>query len=222
MELHEAIAQRHMVRSFERRPVDPAVVDSVLHAAWGAPSAGRTRGTAWVTLVGPEETQRYWEHTTTWQWRERSSRWPGLSRAPVLLVSLCSPHHYVERYGEADKAGSGLGPLEHGGGGAAAWPVPYWFGDAAFETMSVLLAVTAAGLGACFLGNFRGEAPLLSSLGVPQGWRLFGTVALGHPDGADHPSASLARPEPAMPRRHDGRWGGAATPRTGGSDGALP
>ena len=58
-----------------------------------------------------------------------------------------------------------------------------------------------------FLGNFRGEAGLLGALGVPPGWRLFGSVLLGHPDGADHPSASLDRAGPTPEERiHLGRW----------------
>jgi nitroreductase len=85
--------------------------------------------------------------------------------------------------------------------------VPYWFGDAAFATMALLLRATEAGLGACFLGSFRGEEALLGALGVPPDWRLFGTVLLGYPDGADHRSPSLSRPGPsAATRVHRGRW----------------
>ena len=85
--------------------------------------------------------------------------------------------------------------------------VPYWFGDAAFSTMTLLLGATDAGLGRCFLGNFRGEVALLGALGVPAGWRLFGAVLVGHPDGQDHRSPSLDRPGPsAADRLHRGRW----------------
>src|SRR3984957_11363854 len=48
MDLHEAIRRRAMVRSFATDPVDPGVVDTVLHAALRAPSAGNTAGTSWV------------------------------------------------------------------------------------------------------------------------------------------------------------------------------
>lgn len=189
-----------MVRSFADRPVDPDLVDGLLDQALRAPSAGNTRGTAWLVLAGPDQTATYWAHATTGDWRARSPRWPGLSRAPVVALSLASPPAYLARYGEADKAGSGLDEAE------GAWPVPYWFGDAAFATMTLLLGATGAGLGACFLGNFRGEAALLEALGVPEGWRLFGTVLLGHPDGHDHRSGSLDRPVPAGGRVHRGRW----------------
>lgn len=188
-----------MVRSFSGRPLDPQVVGLMLDRSLRAPTAGNARGTAWLALEGPEQTTTYWSHTTTDEWRRRSRRWPGLSRAPVVALSLVSPHEYVRRYDEPDKAG--------GGGGAATWPVPYWFGDAAFATMSLLLQATAEGLGACFLGNFRGEGPLLAALGVPNEWRLFGAVLLGRAGGPDPRSPSLDRPGPAPSARlHRGRW----------------
>jgi nitroreductase len=75
--------------------------------------------------------------------------------------------------------------------------------------MTLLLGATDAGLGACFLGNFRGEESLLRALGAPAGWRVFGSVLLGHPDGADHRSSSLDRPGPdAADRVHYGTWHG--------------
>jgi nitroreductase len=201
MELAEALRRRRMVRSFADRPVDPDLVDDLLAASLRAPSAGNTGGTAWLVLSGHEQTADYWTHTTTAEWRQKSRRWPGLSRAPVAALSLTSPDAYCARYQEPDKASSGTGTDN--------WPVPYWFGDAAFATMSLLLGATGAGLGACLLGNFRGEAPLLESLGVPAEWRLFGTVLVGHDSGTDHRSPSLDRPGPTTAERiHRGQWSG--------------
>jgi nitroreductase len=207
MELTDAIRRRRMIRSFAPDPLDPDVVDGLFEDALRGPSAGNTRGVAWLILEGAE-TATYWEHATTPDWRGSSRRFPGLSRAPVVALSLCSPDAYVERYGEADKFGSGLGPPTPGlGGGAGAWPVPFWFADAAFATMLLLLEVTAAGLGAAFLGAFRGEHELLGALGVPDAWRLFGAVVIGMPDGLDHRSPSLARePAAGAGRVHRSRW----------------
>jgi nitroreductase len=202
VDLHEAIRRRAMVRSFSSKPVDPAVVDRIVEAALRSPTAGNTGGTAWVVLEGPEETARYWDATTDEAWRDRSRRWPGLSRAPVVLLAYTAPDAYVTRYAEADKAESGLGA-----GGPEGWPVPYWYGDAAFGVMAVLLGAVDAGLGACILGAFRGAEKLEARLGVPPGWRLFCAVLLGHPDGEDHRSASLDRQGPDHSSRvHRGRW----------------
>ncbi len=210
MDLIDLIRRRRMVRSFSGDPIESGVVGELLAQALRAPTAGHTRGTAWLTLEGAEQTSIYWRHTTTEAWRRSAARWPGLSRAPVALLSLASPAAYVARYGEPDKASSGLGPPASGGGGAAAWPVPYWFGDAAFSTLLVLLGAEDRGLGAAFLGNFRGEVPLLAELGVPDGWRLFGAVLLGRPGGDNHRSASLERPGPSTGQRiHRGRWCGS-------------
>ena len=118
-----------------------------------------------------------------------------------MLLAYASPGTYVARYDEADKASSGLGS------GVEAWPVPYWYGDAAFGVMTVLLAAVEAGLGSCVLGTFRGEDELAGRLGVPDGWRLFCAVALGHPDGRTHRSASLDRAgRESSERIHRGRW----------------
>jgi nitroreductase len=192
-----------MVRSFSTDPVEPAVVDSIVGAALRAPSAGNTGGTSWVILEGPAQTHRYWDAVTDETWRTTSARSEGLRRAPVVLLAYASPDAYVARYAEADKAG----PAPDLGRGATEWPVPYWIGDAAFATMTVLLCAVDAGLGACVLGNFRGEAQLAEALGVPGEWRLFCAVPLGFPDGNDHRSRSLDRPKPdAANRIHRGSW----------------
>jgi nitroreductase len=207
VEVTEAIRRRHMVRSFSTQPIERSLLVSLIADARRAPSAGNTRGTAWIILSGKEETAGYWEHATSPDWRARSRRFEGLARAPAIALSLCSPPAYLRRYGEADKRDSGLGPA----GGEGAWPVPYWYGDAAFATMLLLLRATDAGLGAAFLGAFRGVAPLKQAFGVPDEWRLFGAVLLGHDDGRGRPSTSLSRSDPTTPLVHEGRWGGVGS-----------
>lgn len=203
MELNTAIRQRRMVRSFADRPLPVGLADALVDGALRAPTAGNTRGTAWVLLEGHDETRRYWIAATDPEWRSRSRRWAGLSRAPAVAVSVCSPAAYADRYAEPDK----LATVDSDAG-TPSWPVPYWLADAAFGVMTLLLEVTGEGLGACFLGNFRHEEAVLDALGVPEGWRLFGAVAFGYPDQADHRSASLDRAGPGRADRlHRGRWG---------------
>jgi nitroreductase len=202
MELHEAIARRRMVRSFAADPLDPALLDQILLDSLRSPTAGNTRGVAWVTLEGPAQTSLYWECATDEEWRTTFSSWStGLRRAPAVLLAYTSPEAYVNRYAETDKAPSGLG------NGAEAWPIPYWYGDAAFAVMALLLSAVDSGLGACVLGNFRGEQELAVRLAIPPDWRLFCAVPLGRPDGAQHRSSSLDRPGPSLAARiHRGRW----------------
>jgi nitroreductase len=199
MELRDALATRHMVRCFLPDPLEPGLVDRLLDDALRAPTAGNTAGVSWLALEG-DATATYWEHTTTADWRGSSRRWPGLRPAPAVAVSLFSPAEYERRYREPDK--------QRWGAGTSGWPVPYWVGDAAFTVLALLLGATDAGLGACFLGNFRGEEPLLAALGVPSDQQLFGAVVLGHPAPEDPPSASLGRAVPSRRDRvHRGRWG---------------
>lgn len=201
MEFAEAIRRRRMVRSFSGASPAPDVLDTVLASAVRAPTAGNTQGWDAVVLEGPDQTDGFWDATTTAEWRERSPRWPGLRRAPVVVAVFSDPAAYLARYGEPDKVRSGLGST-HG-----AWPVPYWDTDAAMAVMVLLLAAVDAGLGACFLGNFRGEIALKEVLGVPVGLRYFGAVLIGEPGGEDPPSSSASRPCRASEEVfHRGHW----------------
>jgi nitroreductase len=200
MELSDAVQGRRMVRSFSGAPVPPEVLERVLELACTAPSAGNTGGWDAVVLVGPEQTAAFWDASTTADWRERSRRWPGLALAPVVVALFVHPDAYLARYREPDKSFSGLG-------GDAAWPVPYWFVDGGMAAMVMLLAAGDAGLGACFLGNFRGEADLRAALGVPDDRRYVGAVLMGEPGDIDPPSPSLARGRRLVPDVvHRGRW----------------
>jgi nitroreductase len=202
VELHDALQRRAMCRSFAGDPVDAAVLERTLSGALSAPTAGNTQGTAWVVLQGAAQTATYWEATTDNAWRSRNPEWfSGLARAPVVLLAYASPAAYVDRYAERDKGDAQLGTDPE------SWPIPYWHADAAFGVMAVLLQAVDAGLGACVLGNFRGEDELASALGVPERWALFCAVLIGTPDGKGHRSASLERRGPDRAARiHHGRW----------------
>src|SRR5215213_8613694 len=138
-----------MVRDFDDRPVDGALVDRLLDLARRAPSAGHSQGTEFLVLEGAGAAG-WWELTLPPERRDGFA-FPGLVAAPVVVVPVGVPDAYVSRYAEPDKAASGLGTA------AAAWPVPFWLVDTAFATMTLLLAATDAGLGALFYGLFDRE-----------------------------------------------------------------
>jgi nitroreductase len=122
-----------------------------------------------------------------------------MSRAPVVVLPFVDPNAYVSRYLEPDKAKAEGDEVE--------WVVPFWFVDAAYAVMTLLLRATSEGLGAAFLGNFRGEAELRASLGVPDHYRWLGAVLLGEAAEPDPPSSSLSRPKrPIDEVVHRGRW----------------
>lgn len=192
------IRRRRMVRSYDGRPLDPAVVDRLLAAAVRAPSAGFTQGWAFVVLEGPDQTERFWSRTLP-PGRRDGFQWPGLLRAPVLVLPLASPQAYRDRYAEPDKGSTPPDEQE--------WPVPYWDVDCAFATMLLLLAAVDEGIGALFFALPRGHDELLADLGVPPGLHPIGAVALGHPAGDDRPSSSLARGRrPVDQVVHRGGW----------------
>ena len=188
-----------MTRNFSGRPLGREVVDELLGAALQAPSAGNTQGRELLVLEGAAETAVYWEATTDVAWRARSPRFEGMSRAPVIVLPFADPEAYVARYREADKL-----PADHR---EVEWVVPYWFVDAAFATMALLLSATDRGIGAVFLGNFRGEGTLRAALGVPDGLRCLGAVLLGEASLPDPPSTSAGRPRRTLEDSvHRGHW----------------
>ena len=192
MEFTEILRKRRMVRSFEDRPLPAPVVERLLAAGLRGPSAGFTQAVDFVVLAGPVETARYWDATLPPEQRP-SFPWPGLLRAPLLVVVVSSEDAYRRRYAEADKSGSES-------------DVPWWHVDAAFAALLLQLAAVDAGLGALFFQSHRVPA-LRRAFGIPASAAPVGTVAIGHPD-ADRPSSSVAarRRRPPQEAIHHGRW----------------
>ena len=198
MEFQDVVRRRRMVRSYEDRPLPPGVLDRMLANAVRAPSAGFTQGWAFLVLEGPEETGRFWDATLPGPDRDGFA-WPGLLRAPAIVVALSHPQAYLDRYAEADKG--------WGSAGEDRWPVPYWHVDTGFAALLMLLTAVDAELGALFFGIFpeRLEA-FRQAFGVPPAYVPVGAVAVGHP-GPDRPSGSLRRGRrPLTEVVHRGRW----------------
>ena len=199
MQLDQVLRRRRMTRAFRPDPVPAGTAERVVAAALRAPSAGNTDGWAFVALEGPEQTARYWDVSLPAP-RRPDFPWPGLLDAPLLVVCLCRPEAWPERYAEPDKAGTGLGT------GTGAWDVPFWWVDTGFAAMLAQLAAIDAGLGVCFFGLFEHERAVLGALGVPEGWRAAGTLAVGWPS-EDRPSASASRARAGVDgARHRGAW----------------
>ena len=197
MELREVVRRRRMVRHFDPRPLPAEVLDRILHSATRAPSAGFSQGLDLVVLEGPEAVRGFW-------WATADPRFAtpySTAEPPVIVLVLSDKQAYLDRYRAPDKAGLGM-DVEAG------WPVPYWDMDAAMAVMLMLLAAVDEGIGAWWFGVFHGAGALLRDLGVPEGRRLVGAVALGHPAADDHPGGS-ARTRPRRPLDqvvHRGRW----------------
>jgi nitroreductase len=196
VEFQEVVRRRRMVRNFEDRPLPPEIVERLLANARRGPSAGFSQGVEFLVLNGAEQTSRYWDVSRPPPERE-GFRWPGLLNAPLLIVPFAHPTTYLDRYAEPDKGWTDRD--------RARWPVPYWYVDAAFAAMLVLLTAVDAGLGALFFGVFRPEA-VRAAFGVPDDYLPVGAIAVGY-RAPDEPSASVRRghrpPEEVV---HRGRW----------------
>lgn len=191
--MREILERRRVTRSFSGRAVDEAWLDERCAEALWAPTAGHSCGVRLYTL-GASFVEQYLRAATDPEWRTASARVAGLRRAGALVLVTARVSDYTERYGEADKAPNDLADAER-------WTVPYWHGDAAMATMALMLLLEEGDLGCAIWGNFgRGEA-VLDWAGIEHdGEELFATLFVGHSDGQDRRSASLAR---AVPSRSD-------------------
>jgi nitroreductase len=198
MEFQDVVRKRKMVRSFEDRPVDHAIVERMLKNAQRAPSAGFSQGWGFLVLEGKDETQRYWD--ALWpEPRRREFGWPDMFNAPVLIVCLSNKSQYLDRYAMPDKGWADRDESR--------WPVPYWDIDAGMAALNMLLTAVDAGLGAVFFG-VPDQSKLRASFGVPEEYRAVGTIAVGHPKPKDRPSPSLKNVGRRAPEQvvHWGNW----------------
>ena len=173
MEFQDVVQRRRMVRDFSDEPVARPILDQLMANVTRTPSAGYSQGFAFVVLTDPGQRRLFWETTSGPDWRGESESVP-LTRAPVVIIPLAHKQAYLDRYALPDKVHT---PLFD----EAQWPAPYWDIDTGFGVMMILLTAVDLGLGALFFGIFAGEQALMDILGVPEGYRPIGAIALGHP-----------------------------------------
>ena len=162
-----------MTRSFTGEPVATSTVEACIDLATRAPSAGRTQG--WHLLMWRgADTSQYWDVALPEPQRQGFA-FPGLLKADVVLLSMVDKEAYLERYREPDKRHTDLGES------LSKWPAPYWTIDASFATMTLLMAVHDAGLGALFFAHAR-ERELRERFGIPAHVDILGVMAIGHRD----------------------------------------
>src|SRR6266567_7315147 len=149
MDFQDVVHRRRMIRNFDGRRLDRAVVDRILANGVRAPSAGFTQGWAFLVMEGKDETERFWDATFVDGESRDRFRWQGLFAAPLLIVCLSHRQAYLDRYAEPDKGWTDRSESR--------WPVPFWDVDAGFAALLMLLTAVDAGLGALFFGVFEPE-----------------------------------------------------------------
>ena len=203
MEFAKVVRRRRMVRDYDPdRPVPPDVVERLLDHAVRAPSAGFTQGWGFLVLEMAADRERFWAATSPEQdaGSRGRGRWlAGMRRAPLIVVPHANRSAYLDRYAEPDK---GWTDRDEG-----RWPVPYWFVDAGFAALLMLLTAVDAGLGACFFGiPPQRVTPYRAAFGVPDDFTPVGAITIGYP-APDHRSPSLSRGRrPVEQVVHRGRW----------------
>jgi nitroreductase len=195
MEFQDVVRKRKMVRTFEDRPIDPAVLERIIANAQRAPSAGYSQGWAFLVLNGKDETERYWSTTMT---PERRVEF-GTFNAGAIIVCLSNKQQYLRRYALADKGWTDMDEKR--------WPVPYWDIDVGMAALLILQTAVDVGLGAVFFGIFDQEG-FRKAFGIPDEYTAVGTVAIGHRAPTDRPSPSLkiVGRKPASNVIHRGQW----------------
>ena len=202
MEFAQVVRRRRMIRTYDERPVDRAVIDRALAHATRAPSAGNSSGWGFLVLDIPDDVRRYWAATTDPAALEEPDTWlRGMMRAPVVIVPCSSKAAYLSRYAEEDKGWTDRDE--------ARWPVPYWHLDTAMASLLILLTAVDEGLGACFFGiPPERVAAVQQTFGIPATFDPIGAITLGHrvtdPGAAGSPSRR-GRKDPAEVV-HRGHW----------------
>jgi nitroreductase len=196
MEFKDVVLKRRMVRNFEDKPVDPAIIDRVLELTRHAPSAGFTQGQSFIVVTDAETKKAIAATCEEDEYVQRGFA-PFISKAPVLLIPCTSEVAYHRRYQEADKVNVDGLEIE--------WPVPYWFLDIGCAVMIALLAAIDEGLVTAFVGS-KDLNTIRALLEIPAEVTPVGVIAVGY-RARDIPSPSLKRGRKADEEYiHRERW----------------
>ena len=153
MDFWEVIACRHSVRDYaDDRDIPQDVIEKVLGAAVQAPSAGNLQ--SWRFIIVRDEALKTALARAAFDQR-------FVARAPVVVVVCSVPDRSGRRYGDR---GRSLFTIQ----------------DTAAATENMLLAVTALGLGACWVGSFD-ERAVVKALALPGELRPVALVPIGYP-----------------------------------------
>ena len=169
------LSRRRSCRSFVDRKLPEGLILELVDKARRTPTAGNTQGVEFLILDDKSSVDNFWEVSFLGKDKSRFP-FPGVLRAPVLIIPFGVPSMYVERYKEDDKNYTNLGE------DTREWKVPYWLTDAAFATMALQLLAIENQLETCFIGLFDREERIKENFSVPQSHEALGVLILGYPD----------------------------------------
>lgn len=157
----EAIKNRRSIRKFKEKKVSESDIQTLLHVAHMAPSAGNLQAREFIT-VSSEEGRRDLASAALDQ--------EFVREAPVVIVVCANTTRSESRY-------MARGTL-------------YAIQDATASVMNILLAAHSLGLGTCWVGAFD-ERGVVSLLNLPEHVRPIALIPIGYPDEAPTPPPRL-------------------------------
>lgn len=163
MEFFEVIKNRRSIRSFKNQALPQEAINQLIDAARLAPSAGNAQSWAFV-LVTKHETKQALASAAF------NQRW--LEGAAAVFVVCADLKRAEDSY---DERGRTL----------------YSIQDTSAAVENILLAATALGLGACWMGAFH-EEEIAKVVNAPEGMRPVALIPVGYPN--ESPRARSRRP----------------------------
>ena len=153
MDFWQVLKNRHCVRNFDsNRPVPDQQIEQLISAAKMAPSAGNLQD--WdFKVINQQETKDSLAAATRGQ--------EFLAQAPVVIVVCADTGKNEKHYGHRGKE-------------------LYSIQDTAAATQNLLLAATALGLGACWVGAFN-EGEVRQILDLGKNLRPVVIIPIGYP-----------------------------------------
>lgn len=189
MSVKDAIAARHSVRAFAKKPLTEAEITELLEAARNAPSSLNTQPWRFKVVTAPADLAWFGTSEAT-----RKQAW--LAGAAAILVCCADLAHYVKDSQAAafffrdNKLieGEPMDGIDAYVAREAAAAEQAKFGACAMNTAIaeafLMLRATEMGLGTCWVGMFD-EANIKARFGLPEGYRIVNIMAVGWPDEAD-------------------------------------
>lgn len=163
MEFFEVIKNRRSIRSFKKQALTQEAINQLVNAARLAPSAGNAQSWAFVLVTKPEIKQSLAAAALNQRW---------LEGAAAVFVVCADLKRAEDSYDERGKT-------------------LYSIQDTSAAIENILLAATALGLGACWMGAFR-EEEISKVINAPDGMRPVALLPVGYPN--ESPRARSRRP----------------------------
>lgn len=163
MEFFEVIKNRRSIRSFKNQALPPEVINQLVDAARMAPSAGNAQSWAFVLATERKTKQALAAAAFNQKW---------LEEAAAVFVVCADMNRAEESYNERGRT-------------------LYCIQDTSAAVENILLAATALGLGACWMGAFH-EGEIAKVVNAPSGMRPVALIPVGVP--YESPRARSRRP----------------------------